>query len=188
MQHKRFHSKFKRSVGRSALLDIIKDSPFGESPHRAVAMGLIFERTVHDCRERMLVQAKKSSQADPGIRSHDCRETTSTLTIAVDTTATHPTTMRPAATQPPPPETRPMPTAVQPVQERASRTEPYPFAKARMQQPEPPLTSKSTLLALARSPAPQTATGTLDKIAWLLQHEAPAKVTSFPKRHDPYRK
>lgn len=54
MQHKLFYSKFKPSVERSSLLEIIGESPLGENPHRAVVMELIFERTIDDCQERML--------------------------------------------------------------------------------------------------------------------------------------
>ena len=95
MQHELFHSDFKPSIERSSLLDIIRDSPLGENPHRAVAMRLVFERSIRDCRERMLVQEKKPLQADPAAKPDSSGKVTST-----PTSATHPTT-----TQPPPPAT-----------------------------------------------------------------------------------
>lgn len=88
MQHELFHSEFKPSVGRSSLLDVIRDSPLGENPHRAVAMGLMFEKTIHDCQERMLVQAKKNIWTDPVIQPNNCGKATSTSTAATQSTTT----------------------------------------------------------------------------------------------------
>jgi len=154
MQHNLFHSKFKPSVGRSPILDIIRDSPLGENPHRAVAMELIFERTVHDCRERMSVQAKKSSQADPVVQPNDCQKKP-TLAVATHTTVTQPITSpptairltitqpteaRPTATQPRFPTTGPTPAALQPTRV-PPRTDPNPYPRARNQPPQLPPTN-----------------------------------------------
>ena len=111
MQHELFHSDFKPSIERSSLLDIIRDSPLGENPHRAVAMRLVFERSIRDCRERMLAQEKKSLQADPAAKPEGSGKAASTLTAA-----THPTT-----TQPPPPATQFKSTTEQPPQPQAMR-------------------------------------------------------------------
>ena len=94
MERELFYSKFKSSVGRRPLLDIIGDSPMGENPHRAVAMGLIFERTIHDCRERTLVQTNKSLQADHTVQPNNRREAMSALTAATQPTTTQPPKVR----------------------------------------------------------------------------------------------
>jgi len=88
MEHSLFHSKFKSSVERSSLLDIIGDSPLGENPHREVAMELIFYRTIDGCRKRMLAQ-KKSGQADPVVQPSSREKLPSTLTAATIPTTTH---------------------------------------------------------------------------------------------------
>ena len=49
MEHKLFYFKFKLLIRCSSLLEIIRDSPLGENPHRMVAMELIFDRTIDDC-------------------------------------------------------------------------------------------------------------------------------------------
>jgi len=156
MQHKLFNSKFKPSVGRTPLLDIIGDSPLGENPHRAVAMGLIFERSVHDCRERrslydsgerMVIQAGKSSQSTFSTQPNDRR----TFTRATTTT-------QPTGTQPSPPATRYTPVAAQPAQEQALKTEPFSLLRAMMQPPQPPPTNTIPLKASANPPTFQMPT------------------------------
>ena len=134
IQHELFHSKFKPSVERSLLLDTIKDSPLGENPHRAAAMELIFERTIDDCQERMLAQAKKSSQVDPAVQPDSCRRAVVTSTF---TAVPQPTTA-----QPPPPTTQSSSVAVQPVQIQPLRTEPVlpkiqPSQTPEVQPPQP---------------------------------------------------
>jgi len=127
MQHELFHSKFKPLVGRSLILDIIKDSPLGENPHRAVAMELIFDRTIDDCQQRMLAQAKKPSRADPVVQPDSCGKASARSSF---TAVTQPTTK-----QPPPPTTQSNSTAPQPAQTRPPRTEPV---LPRMRPPQPP--------------------------------------------------
>ena len=138
MQHKLFYSKFKSSVGRSSFLDIIRDSPSGENPHHMIPMGLIFDRTIDDCQERMLAQARKLSQADPVVQPDGRGEATSTLTTVARPAQPQPLppTTQPAQPQPLPPATQPptmqpvpqatrsKPTAVQQVQTQPLRTEP----------------------------------------------------------------
>ena len=126
MQHELFHSKFKPLVGRSLILDIIKDSPLGETPHRAVAMELIFDRAIDDCQERMLAQAKESSRADPVVQPDGCGKASARSTF---TAVTQPTTK-----QPPPPTTQST-TTLQPAQTQPPRTEPV---LPRMRPPQPP--------------------------------------------------
>ena len=111
MQHELFQSNLKPSIERSSLLDIIRDSPLGENPHRAVAMRLVFERTIRDCRERMLVQEKKSLQANPAPKPDGSGKAGPSLTAA-----SHPTTA-----QPPPPVTQSKPTVAQPPQLHATQ-------------------------------------------------------------------
>lgn len=101
MQHELFYSKFKPLVGRPPLLDIIRDSPLGENPHRAAAMGLIFERTIHDCRERALVQEKKISGADTVIQPDNYRKATSTFTTPTQPAIVQPPQEKVQASQPP---------------------------------------------------------------------------------------
>ena len=101
MQHELFYSKFKPLVGRPPLLDIIRDSPLGESPHRAAAMGLIFERTIHNCRERVLVQEKKISGADTVIQPDNDRKATFTLTTPTQPAIVQPPQEKVQASQPP---------------------------------------------------------------------------------------
>ena len=173
MQHKLFNSKFKSSVGRSPLLDIIGDSPLGENPHRAVAMGLIFERTVHDCRERLLVQAKKSSQATPVNQSDNCGKTTSAPT----------TTTQPTTTQPPPPTKRPLLRRLQSIEEQTSKIE-----RAAMQPSQPPPTTMTPLKAAAQPPTFLT-TPSLFDVDPPKPPSTPAMLTFFPRTiKDPYRK
>ena len=109
MQYKLFYSKFKSSVGCSSLLDIVRDSSSGENPHHMVAMGLIFDRTIDDCQERMLAQARKFSQADPVVQPDGRGKAASTLTAVVE----------PATPQPLPPAMQSKSTTVQPVQTQA---------------------------------------------------------------------
>ena len=128
MQHGLFHSKFKTSVGHSPLLDIVRDSHSGENPHRAVAMRLIFGRAIHSCRERMLVQEKKSSQADPVTQLNNSGIAKPTLT-----TAARPA---PAPAQPLPPAMESKPAPVQ-APGRASRTHLNQPSQPVMQQSQP---------------------------------------------------
>ena len=68
MEHELFHSKFKSLVGRSSLLDIIRDSHLGENPHRGVAMGLIFDKAIDDCQERR--DLKNAGDSDRKAQQH----------------------------------------------------------------------------------------------------------------------
>ena len=142
MEHSLFHSKFKTSsVGRSSLLDVIRDPPSGENAHRVVAMELIFDRAIDDCQGRMLAQAKKSSQADP-VAQLSSRE----KLIPMLTTATQPT-----KTQLSPPVKRPKPTTVKP----ASRKQPDSF---KVQLPQPPAQPRSMKVSTQPSTFQTTAT------------------------------
>jgi len=114
MQHKLFYSKLKSSVSRSSLSDAIRDSPLGENPHRRVAMELVFDKTIDDCRERMLARAKKSSQADPAEQPSSRGKASSTRAAVTQSTPAYL----------PPPETQSRPTVVQPDQTQALRTVP----------------------------------------------------------------
>lgn len=146
MQHELFHSDFKPLIERSSLLDIIRDSPLGENPHRAVAMRLIFKRMIHDCQERMLVQAEKSSQVDLVAESDNSGEATSTLTAA-----THPTTGESS-----PPAKRSKPTVTEPPQSQAVGQEALQtrlrVLEARMHSSTP---KPNPLLQLSQSPQAQ---------------------------------
>ena len=108
MENRLLHSLFKRLVERSSLLDIIKDSPSGENPHRAAAMELIFDQAIDDCRERVFAAMKKSSPADPTVQpnSGDC------LTKIIQSTAA-----QPSSTQ-----IQSKPTTIQSVQTQVSQT------------------------------------------------------------------
>lgn len=68
MEHELFHSELKHLVERSSLLDIIKDSPSGENPHRVAAMELIFDKIIDDYRERVFSRVDKSPPADPTVQ------------------------------------------------------------------------------------------------------------------------
>jgi hypothetical protein len=65
MQHELFHSKLKPSVESSSLLEIIRSSSAGETPHRATAMELTFERSIQEHKERMVARAKESKLQSP---------------------------------------------------------------------------------------------------------------------------
>ena len=144
MQHGPFHSKFKPSVGRSPLLDIVRGSHSGENPHHAVAMGLIFGRAIHNCRERMLVQDNKSSQADPVIQPNNSGKMKPDLT-----TAARPV---PAPVQPPPPAVELKPTPVRPVQVQAPQTHPLNQFFRPMIQPSQPTPAGASFLSIAGTP------------------------------------
>lgn len=66
-------------------------------------MEQIFERTIHDCPEWMLAQARKTSQqGDPTVQSNSSEEETST--VILPTQPTHPAVKSdPAEGQPPQP-------------------------------------------------------------------------------------
>ena len=49
----------------SSFLDIIEDPPSSESPHRAAAMELIFDKAIDDSRERVFAWVDKSPPVDP---------------------------------------------------------------------------------------------------------------------------
>lgn len=65
MEHKLFYSKLKSSVEGSALLEIIGSSSSGEDPHRAASMELIFERSIREHKERIVIGAKESKTQPP---------------------------------------------------------------------------------------------------------------------------
>lgn len=62
MQQKLLFSNLKSSAEGASFLETIRDSSSGEYPHRAAAMEHIFERMINDSRERVLAQAKETSQ------------------------------------------------------------------------------------------------------------------------------
>ena len=130
MEHDLFHSRFKSSVGRSSLLDIIRDSPLGENPHREAAMELVFDRTIDDCQERILTRAKKSSQADLEVQPSSHEKPASTLTAVTQPAIAQ---TQPLRTEPGSPKTQmPQPSKVQPPKLQA---QPHP------KPPAQPLTS-----------------------------------------------
>lgn len=140
MEHELFYSKFKSSIGRSSLLEIIRDSPLGENPHRVVAMELIFDRTIDDCQERMLAQTKKPSRADPVVQPNSRGESASTLAAV-----TQPTKARPPPTKP-----QSETIVVQPVQIQHLRTE---QVSQKVQPSQPP-----KIPALPSNPPPKPST------------------------------
>ena len=104
MENELFRSKFKHLVERSSLLDMIKDSPSGENPHRAAAMELIFDQAIDDCRERVFAVVEKSSPADPTVQPNSsCWLSTTTQSTAVQPSSTKirskPTTVQSVQTQ-----------------------------------------------------------------------------------------
>jgi len=162
MEHDLFHSRFKSPVGRSSLLDIIRDSPLGENPHREVAMELVFDRTIDDCQERMLAKAKKSSQADPAVQPSSHDESTSTLTPITQ-----------PATEPDSPEKQlPQPSKVQSPDLKA---QPYPELSALS--PTPQRTASSY-----PPPTPSTNVFRSPFSAWLTSDEVTLGVFDGPPR------
>ena len=79
MQHKLLFSEFKASVESPLFLETIRGSSSGEYPHRAVAIGRIFERTIYDCRqaereakeraEREVREAREQAEREAGERA-----------------------------------------------------------------------------------------------------------------------
>ena len=90
MEHKLFHSKFKHLVERSSLLDIIKESPSGENPHRVAAMELIFDKAIDDCRERVFARVDKPPPTDPTVQPNSSEKEVSLLSAATQSTAVKP--------------------------------------------------------------------------------------------------
>ena len=178
MEHDLFHSRFKSSVGRSSLLDIIRDSPLGENPHREAAMELVFDRTIDDCQERMFAKAKKSSQAGPVIQPNSHEKSRPTLTPVkqpataqpsslsgwIKSAAVQPTQTQPLRTEPDSPKMQlPQPSRVQ-----SPNPQPQPYPELPSQPPTPRTPASrcpSTPLIdefcdrLQAPPAPQTTTG-----------------------------
>lgn len=62
MEQNLLFSKLRPSIEGPSFLETIRDSASGEYPHRATVMEQIFERTIHDFRGRVFVQAKETSQ------------------------------------------------------------------------------------------------------------------------------
>ena len=131
----------------------IRDSLLGENPHHTVAMKLVFERTIRDCRERMLVQAEKSSQIDPVSKTNSSGRAASTPTAA-----THPTTTESSllAKQSKPTVTEPLQLqALQPELQKL-QTEPRALgAQIRAFTPQPNLPPQLSRPPQARPPRPQ---------------------------------
>ena len=65
MEHELFQSELKPSVDDSLLSKIIRGSSSGENSHRAAVMGLIFERSVQERRERMATRLRDSLRPGP---------------------------------------------------------------------------------------------------------------------------
>ena len=65
MEHELFQSKLKPLVDDPLLSNIIRSSSSGEYSHRAAAMGLVFERSIQERRERDSSKVKDSLQPDP---------------------------------------------------------------------------------------------------------------------------
>ena len=84
MQYKLlFFSALRSSAEGPSFLETIRDSSSGEYPYRAAAMEQIFERRIHECRERVLAQTEKTShQKDPVARPKNRNRSTVILAAA----------------------------------------------------------------------------------------------------------
>jgi len=65
MEHELFQSELKPSIDGALVSSMIRSSSSGLYSHRAAATELIIERSIQDCRERMLAKAKNSLRPDP---------------------------------------------------------------------------------------------------------------------------
>ena len=80
MEYELYQLKLKPLVKRTLVRNIIESSSTGEHPHHSVAMGLIFEKSIQEHRERMLLKAKNASQPAP---TPESKTSTETLTAPI---------------------------------------------------------------------------------------------------------
>ena len=59
MQHELLCSKLRPATEGSSLLEMVKGSSSGETPHRAASMELIFERSIREHKERIVAAGAK---------------------------------------------------------------------------------------------------------------------------------
>ena len=139
MEHELFQSKLKPLVDRDVISDLIEGCSSGRHPHRAAAIELVLERSIHGLRERVSVKVKNpprpASVPDPK-RSNEAETT-------------------------PVPELKPAAPAPTPQPKRSTRTADAPVPKAKPSAPAPQLSSSSGLLPLfgvaEASPLPKPA-------------------------------
>lgn len=102
MQHSLLFSQLRSSVGGPSFLETIRGSSSGEHPHRAVAIEQIFERAIHDCRERVLSRTKETSQkVDPAAQPNGDKKEVPTFFPTIQLGPPQIIKSAPTTTQPP---------------------------------------------------------------------------------------
>ena len=145
MEHNLFRSGVRHWVDATLLPNIIRNSSSGENSHRAAAMELLLERSIEDCRKRMLTKSENALQLVPkgdsrgGALPNDNPDNQKTTTMFTFARATQPTTA-----QLPLPATQPKPTAVSPLPQLLPLSKP----------PPRPSTSQTLSGFFGPSPAP----------------------------------